>query len=371
MTFPRFWILLVVIYISHGCDITFHYGHREESITFSPKENEILAHDMFRFCVKYMLTEESCKKVFDTYYFRCFKDSTASSYHRAFLSLLTHLHSFSGSNYVTHLQKSICKCSGHTNSPINLNSLVPLTTTYDEFVDVINSLALKVPMLHVPYDSWNLHTALSFADPGGVHLVFGVYWGESIKFMLNFMQSCPFCYQSTVIYGFDSFEGIPEAWSQYPAHHFSTNGLPPFSETPQLQWRIGWFNETLPHFIESKLIDTEVTAADYAVMQRRSGFKWRGRERERLVSFIHIDSDLYSSASTVLSALAPYLAPVVVILFDELINYVDYEHNEIKALWEFYAALCATEGPDKVALEMLPVGAYNVQSVAFRLTFLG
>ena len=53
------------------------------------------------------------------------------------------------------------------------------------------------------------------------------------------------------------------------------------------------------------------------------------------VSFVHIDSDLYSSARTVLRLLAPRLSPGAVVVFDELINYPEFSDGEMRALLEF------------------------------------
>jgi hypothetical protein len=73
---------------------------------------------------------------------------------------------------------------------------------------------------------------------------------------------------------------------------FSKQGQPPFNSTERLRWHVGWFNETLPPFL--------------------------GRRPSQNVSFVHIDSDLYSSARTVLGLLAQRLSPGAVLVFDEV-----------------------------------------------------
>merc|ERR1712216_363530 len=70
---------------------------------------------------------------------------------------------------------------------------------------------------------------------------------------------------------------------------------------------VGWFNESLPRFLA---------------------------QHANNVSLVHIDSDLYSSASTVLTLLGPRLSPGAVLVFDELINYIGYELHELRALRE-------------------------------------
>ena len=79
-----------------------------------------------------------------------------------------------------------------------------------------------------------------------------------------------------------------------------------------MTWVVGWFNETLPAFLRAN--------------------------PRRNVSYLHIDSDIYSSASTALTLLAPRLSVGAVLVFDELINYPEFEQHEMRALMEFQAA---------------------------------
>lgn len=72
----------------------------------------------------------------------------------------------------------------------------------------------------------------------------------------------------------------------------------------------GWFDQTLPRFLE---------------------------EHHEPVAFLHIDSDLYSSAKTVLGLLKDRIVPGTVVLFDELLNYPGWKNGEIKAFREFIA----------------------------------
>merc|ERR1712087_704292 len=53
------------------------------------------------------------------------------------------------------------------------------------------------------------------------------------------------------------------------------------------------------------------------------------------VSFIHVDSDLYSSAISVLQLLTPRIQPGAVLVFDELINYPGFREGEMRALYEW------------------------------------
>ena len=71
----------------------------------------------------------------------------------------------------------------------------------------------------------------------------------------------------------------------------------------------GWFNETIPIFL-------------------------RNNPNPR-IAFIHVDCDIYSSTKTVFEMLHPFFENSIVIVFDELINYPNYENHEIKAFYEF------------------------------------
>jgi predicted O-methyltransferase YrrM len=69
----------------------------------------------------------------------------------------------------------------------------------------------------------------------------------------------------------------------------------------------GWFHDTLPRFLSGD---------------------------PRPFRFIHLDADLYSSTRDVLEAVRGRLVPGTVIIFDELLNVVDWEKNEYRALKE-------------------------------------
>jgi hypothetical protein len=138
----------------------------------------------------------------------------------------------------------------------------------------------------VPYYSsrWSLLAAIAERAPSsGRWMEFGVFRGDSINLLA---EKCP-----SKIFGFDSFEGLPDDWTL--VHHqgdYSTGGeLPPVRENVVLIK--GWFADSLPRFL-----DAEGTFP---------------------VAFLHIDSDLYSSADYVLSTLGDRLGPGSIIVFDE------------------------------------------------------
>ena len=167
-----------------------------------------------------------------------------------------------------------------------------------------------------------LTKALKCADISGDRLVceFGVFMGTSIN-----------CIAKTTtqpIFGFDSFEGLPERWRDgCDKGFFATPQLPKVRNNVTLIK--GLFHETIPVFLN-----------------QHSG----------TVGFLHIDSDLYSSAKTVFDFLGTRLRPKTVIVFDDYFNYPGWEDGEYKAFLEFL---------DKTGLSFEFIGYHrNAQQVA-------
>jgi predicted O-methyltransferase YrrM len=143
-----------------------------------------------------------------------------------------------------------------------------------------------------------LEYALSLASVGGLALEFGVYQGTTLKIISSARNGG--------VYGFDSFEGLPEDWRiGFPAGTFTVEGLP---DVPGAELVVGWFDDTLPGFL-----------ADH----------------EGPVDFLHVDGDLYSSAKTVLELVGPRLHPGSVIVFDEFFNFPGWQRHEFKAWIEY------------------------------------
>jgi len=138
--------------------------------------------------------------------------------------------------------------------------------------------------------------------PNTLWLEFGVAGGTTINYISKFTQD--------KVYGFDSFEGLPEKWRDgFDKGAFSQQGNMPIVNG-NVELIKGWFNETLPTFIKSQ---------------------------NKKVSFIHMDADLYSSTKCIFDILKDYIDDDCVIVFDELLNYpgFDSETGELKALYEF------------------------------------
>ena len=112
-----------------------------------------------------------------------------------------------------------------------------------------------------------------------------------------------------IIHGFDSFKGLPEAWSGFNLRRgaFDLGGrLPRVPKNVCLHQ--GYFEESLPLWL---------------------------RDNPGQVAFIHLDCDLYSSTKTVLSLTAPQINSGTVVLFDEYFNYANWEQHQFKAFQEF------------------------------------
>lgn len=139
--------------------------------------------------------------------------------------------------------------------------------------------------------------------PGGLYLEFGVAAGASLSALRAIIPP------AQIIYGFDSFAGLPEAWNGNPRGAFATAKR---IALPNVQLIVGLFAETVPEFA-------------------------RAHAGER-ASFIHMDCDLYASARLVLSAMADAIGPGTVVLFDEFYGYAGWEWHEARAFQEFAAS---------------------------------
>lgn len=162
-------------------------------------------------------------------------------------------------------------------------------------------------------DNHAMYGSMNFASKSGMWMEFGVFNGHTLSYMAKFAPG-------KIIYAFDSFRGLPEKWrdveydktlEKYVSQNsFDRSGLPPVMKYHNIAFIIGLFNETLPTFLKEN--------------------------RHKTVSFLHIDSDLYSSCFFVLDKLKHRLSNNSVIVFDELVNYPDYRVGELRALWDVF-----------------------------------
>ncbi|HEX4703235.1 MAG TPA: class I SAM-dependent methyltransferase [Pseudonocardiaceae bacterium] len=158
---------------------------------------------------------------------------------------------------------------------------------------------------HFGHPHTTLEHALSLAPAGGMALEFGVYTGTTLKIIATARQG-------ERVFGFDSFQGLPETWrSDFPTGTFA---VPEPPDVPGAELVVGWFSDTLPGFL-----DTHPGPVD----------------------FLHVDADLYSAADTVLTLVGPRLHAGSVVVFDEYFNYPGWQRHEHQA-WQEYVGRTGT-----------------------------
>jgi predicted O-methyltransferase YrrM len=134
----------------------------------------------------------------------------------------------------------------------------------------------------------------------GMICEFGVAAGKSVNYISTQLPN-------RKIYGFDSFEGLPESWRDgTPKGTFRVQKLPKVAANVELIQ--GWFDQTLPEFLA---------------------------QHPEPVALLHIDCDLYSSTKTVFNLLKERIRPGTVIVFDEYFNYPGWKKHEFLAFQEF------------------------------------
>ncbi len=162
---------------------------------------------------------------------------------------------------------------------------------------------IQANMVDAPYfekHSALVKNALDQVQTNGLFLEFGVGRGKSMRWIAAAVNG--------TVHGFDSFDGIQEHWNGNPIGSFAQKQIPNVPDNVVLHK--GYFNETLPGFLESH--------AD-------------------AIAFLHVDCDLYSSTACVFSELGHRLQPGSIILFDEYYNFHRWQQHEFKAFQEFVA----------------------------------
>lgn len=163
----------------------------------------------------------------------------------------------------------------------------------------------------IDYDlyEWSTNTQL---DPillnTGLIIEFGTFGGRTLN---QFAYWLP----NKTIYGFDSWQGLPEKFNDLPAGHFAR----PLPEVlPNCHLVQGWFGARPP---QDQSGIAEHTAATFAAAHQEP------------IALLHLDADLYSSTKTVLDAFAKHIVPGTVILFNEYWNHPTWKKHEYKA-WQ-------------------------------------
>lgn len=148
----------------------------------------------------------------------------------------------------------------------------------------------------------------------GEILEFGVFQGKTITHLAG-------GFPNKILWGFDSFEGLPEDWFLNASDQISTRpaGYFALDELPQVPGNVklvkGFFDQSLP--------------------------KWLVENPIKQISILHIDCDLYSSTKTIFDLLNSYIVEGTVIIFDEFYpwsgieKYDLWEQGEYRALKEW------------------------------------
>jgi O-methyltransferase len=170
----------------------------------------------------------------------------------------------------------------------------------------------KTELLEVPFD----------------YLEFGVYRGDSIAWWCKNVDC-----RDTRFFGFDCFQGLPEAWGSAPARTFDVGGLVPKIDDDRVKFIKGMFQDTFGPFF-----------AEYSSDRRK---------------VIHMDADLYSSTLFVLTGLAYRLRPGDIVIFDEF-GSIRMAQHEFRAFEDFCSAfrgsfksLGATSTLETVAMKVV------------------
>lgn len=141
--------------------------------------------------------------------------------------------------------------------------------------------------------------ARDLGDKKTLYLEFGVFAGISMRYWSNLLK-----HPEARLQGFDSFEGLPQAWRHdYPKGEFDVGGRVPIVEDSRVEFFKGWFDQTLPKHVFPA--------------------------HENL--FINCDADLYTSTKTALDSCKQIIRRGTYIYFDE---FNDCDH-ELRAFGEF------------------------------------
>lgn len=168
----------------------------------------------------------------------------------------------------------------------------------------------KAPVIDGRYA--HLKNAVHQSKLDGLHVEFGVHSGST----LNFLAAC---FPETSWWGFDSFEGLPEPWLRSKdGTRRSDRGEFALPKPPRVEPNaglvVGYFDDTIVDWL---------------------------KHHKGVAAFIHVDSDLYSSAISILKLMNDRIKEGTVIVFDELRDwseqgvYERWREGEWRALHEW------------------------------------
>ena len=200
---------------------------------------------------------------------------------------------------------------GHVESRILLSAFENLTKDTKDFEKSLNSInrnhhyfrsalwyfsLTNRPLIF--FNRWQLFDkVVSISNKSRPFYEFGVWNGSSFKYLIKSFKEG---------YGFDTFEGIPDAWHKEPKGSYSNYGKVP--KIPGGNFIVGKFEDELPNFFKTK---------------------------RPIASLINFDADLYSSTICALENCRNIIDTQTILIFDEFIMNEKWEQDEFKALNEF------------------------------------
>ncbi len=145
-------------------------------------------------------------------------------------------------------------------------------------------------------------TALKEVTLEGMVAEFGVYKGTSLTQIARY-------FSDRTVHGFDSFVGLPDAWggTSKGAGAFDIGAKPPELPVSNVEFHVGWFDDTVPVF---------------------------AKEHSGPLAFAHLDADLYSSTKTVFDEIGDWFVAGTIVVFDEYFGYHGWQRHEHKAFQE-------------------------------------
>lgn len=236
-------------------------------------------------------------------------------------SLKKELHEQNESLRVLHVQNQSLKEEILVQSKSTKSELYSLMKNVNKVNEIVNSPTQNIKnylfkyagMQTAEYIIANMPTTLAFRNNfellnyalsqvlvKGMYLEFGVYSGKTINYISTKVPM-------ETVFGFDSFEGLPENWrTGFEKGTFKTDSLPDVNSNVVLIQ--GWFKDTLPGFVKT---------------------------HNENCAFIHIDCDLYSSTKTIFDNFKNKITPGTIIVFDEYFNYPNWQKGEYMAFQNF------------------------------------
>lgn len=158
----------------------------------------------------------------------------------------------------------------------------------------------------------------------GLHCEFGVNRGSTISIISSHIGD-------NKIYGFDSFEGLPEHWdNDNPKGVYSLGGkIPPGPLNKAVQEDPGMYSTAMHEALTGWPENVELVQG----MVQDTVPKFL-KENEGDIAFAHLDLDIYSATRSVLQNIVERVQTGTILAFDELLDYPTYREHEIKALAE-------------------------------------